>query len=39
MEFLYSVPCGDAEVFIQCMYIWPDGEGECDLLLWRCKSA
>jgi len=39
VEFPYTVPCVGAEVFVECMYVRHDGEGEWELLRWRCECA
>jgi hypothetical protein len=39
VEFSYSFPCVGANVFIECMYVNHDGEGEWELLRWRCECA
>jgi hypothetical protein len=39
MEFSYAVPLVGAEVFVKCMCVCHDGEGEWELLRWRCECA
>jgi len=39
VEFLYAIPCVGAEVFMACMDVYHDCEGEREHLRWWCKCA
>jgi len=39
VKFSNTDPCVGAEVFLECMYVRHDGEGEWELLRRRCEYA
>jgi hypothetical protein len=37
VEWLYTCACVGAKMFVECMYVHHDGEGEWEVLRWRCE--